>query len=100
LGAICFGHHMCARRLGGLDVISETISATIEKLLKLPAADRVEIAMALWESLEDPDREDQFELTAELEAELDRRWEEHLADPGSAIPWEVVEHELKNRARA
>jgi putative addiction module component (TIGR02574 family) len=76
------------------------ISDTMDKLLKLPAADRAEIAMALWESLDDADREAAFKLSHEQEAELDRRWQEHLADPGSAIPWEVVERELKSRARA
>ena len=72
-------------------------SISLDELLKLPAAERIEIAMALWESLSEAEREAQFKLTPEQEAELDRRWAEHLADPGSAIPWEVVERELKNR---
>lgn len=67
----------------------------LDDLLKLPAAERFEIAMALWESLEDRDREDAFAMTPELEAELDRRWAEHVADPGSAIPWEEVRKELR-----
>lgn len=72
-------------------------SISLDELLKLPAAERIEIAMALWESLLDAEREAQFKLTPEQEAELDRRWAEHLAEPGSAIPWETVEQELKNR---
>ena len=36
-------------------------------------------------------------LTDEQKAELDRRWAEHLADPASAIPWEEVEHGLRDR---
>ena len=72
-------------------------SISLDELLKLPAAERIEIAMALWESLSDAEREAQFKLTPEQEAELDRRWAEHLTDPGSAIPWETVEQELKDR---
>ena len=73
-------------------------SKTLDELLQLSSAERAEIAMALWESLDDSDREAEFGLTPELKAELDRRWAEHVADPGSAIPWEEVERELKNRA--
>jgi putative addiction module component (TIGR02574 family) len=72
----------------------------LDELLKLPPAERVEIAMALWESLSPAEQEAEFRLTPEQEAELDRRWAEHQSDPGSAIPWEVVERELKNRTQA
>jgi putative addiction module component (TIGR02574 family) len=50
--------------------------------------------MALWESLSDSEREDAFELTDDQRAELDRRWTEHLANPGSAIPWSEVRRKL------
>lgn len=63
---------------------------TLDELLKLPASERADIALALWESLTDTERDAEFVLTDELKAELDRRWEEHLANPGAAIPWEVV----------
>ena len=69
----------------------------LEQLLKLPASERAELAMALWESLSDADREPYFEMTPELAAELDRRWQEHLDDPGSAIPWDEVKQKLKDR---
>ena len=72
-------------------------SISIDELLKLPASERIEIANALWDSLDDADREAHFYLTPEQEAELDRRWAEHLANPGSAIPWETFERELMNR---
>jgi putative addiction module component (TIGR02574 family) len=67
----------------------------LEELLKLPPDERFESAMALCESLEDSDREEGFALAPELAAELDRRWAEHVADPGSAIPWEEVRKELR-----
>jgi putative addiction module component (TIGR02574 family) len=67
---------------------------TLAELLKLPAADRIDIAMALWESLTDAEREAQVSLTPEQEAELDRRLAEHIANPDSAIPWEEVRRKL------
>ena len=58
---------------------------TLAALLKLPSRERVEIAMALWESLTDAERETELALTPEQEAELDRRLAEHTANPGSAF---------------
>jgi putative addiction module component (TIGR02574 family) len=72
------------------------VSDTIDELLKLPAADRIEIAMALLGSLKDHEQEAEFVLTPELKAELHRRIAEHDADPDSAIPWEEIER--KHRA--
>jgi putative addiction module component (TIGR02574 family) len=80
--------------MGGSGMLSNTLAA----LLKLPANDRIELALALWESLTDAEREAEFELTSEQEAELDRRIEEHLANPGSAIPWEEVRRKLASGA--
>ncbi len=67
---------------------------TLAELLKLSASERAEIAMALWESLTDAEREDELALTPEQEAELDRRLAEHIANPGSAIPWDEVRRKL------
>jgi len=36
------------------------------------------------------DEIDDFQITPEIQAELDRRWQEHLQDPKSAIPAEQV----------
>jgi putative addiction module component (TIGR02574 family) len=64
-------------------------------LLKLPADDRAELAIALWESLTDADRDGVFELTDEQRRELDRRWEEHQRNPTSAVPWSEVRRKLQ-----
>lgn len=69
-------------------------SPTLSQLFKLPANERAELAMALWESLTDAEREAELTLSAEQEAELDRRWAEHLEDPTSAIPWAEVRRKL------
>ena len=69
-------------------------SSPLSELLKLPAGDRAELAMALWDSLTDIEREAELELTDGQRAELDRRWAEHLANPESAIPWSSVRAKL------
>jgi putative addiction module component (TIGR02574 family) len=50
--------------------------------------------MAVWESLSDAEREVQIHLSDEDRAELDRRWAEHLANPGSGTPWSKVRTKL------
>jgi putative addiction module component (TIGR02574 family) len=62
----------------------------IAELLKLPAGERADLALALWESLDETEREKALELTPEQAEEFDRRLEEHRADPSTAIPWEEV----------
>lgn len=66
----------------------------MEALLKLPSSERADLALALWESLDEADRDASFELTPESVAELDRRMAEHDADPSTAIPWEEVRKKL------
>ena len=74
------------------------LSNTLAELLKLPASARAEIAMALWESLTDTERESELALSPDQEAELDRRLAEHIANPGSAIPWDEVRRKLAGGA--
>ena len=66
------------------------------ELLKLPAGDRAELAIALWESLTDVERDAELELGPDERTELDRRWAEHLAEPGSAVPWPEVRRKLRD----
>jgi len=51
--------------------------------------------MSLWESLSDMEREGQLELSDAERAELDRRWAEHVENPGSGIPWSVFRSKLR-----
>jgi putative addiction module component (TIGR02574 family) len=46
--------------------------------------------MALWETLNEDERQAAFELPDADRAELDRRWAEHLKNPSSATPWSEV----------
>jgi putative addiction module component (TIGR02574 family) len=70
---------------------------TLTELLKLPASDRAELAMALWASLDDVSRGAELALTPEQSAELDRRFAEHQANPGSARSWDEVVEKLRDR---
>jgi putative addiction module component (TIGR02574 family) len=63
-------------------------------LLKLSAVDRAELAIALWESLTEAQRDDAFDLTDEQRRDLDRRWEEHRRNPTSAVSWTEVRAKL------
>ena len=74
------------------------IRNTLTELLKLPADQRVELALALWDSLDNDQREAELALTPEQAAELDRRLAEHLANPGSSIPWDAVRRKLMGGA--
>lgn len=67
-------------------------SVPIEELLKLSVAERIQLVEDLWDSIAaDPEG---FPLTEAQKAELDRRLEEHRADPDSAVPWEEVRERL------
>jgi putative addiction module component (TIGR02574 family) len=69
-------------------------SGPLAELLKLPAGDRAELAMALWESLCEVERAGELAVTDALCTELDRRWVEHLQNPESAVPWSDVRSKL------
>ena len=66
----------------------------LNSLLNLPPQDRAELALTLWASLDDSQRESGFSLNQDQIAELDRRFADHLAEPSSAIPWEEVRRQL------
>ena len=70
-------------------------SSPLSELLKLPPETRAELAIALWESLSEVEREAQLMLTPDQQAELDRRWAEHVRNPQSAVPWDEVRQKLR-----
>lgn len=85
------------------EFVREFVAAAIEEgvplkavLLKLSAANRADLAMALWDSLSDQDRDAAGELSDQEKAELDRRWAEHVANPASAIPWSETRRKLRS----
>ena len=71
------------------------VPTRLAELLSLPEAQRADLAIALWESLSESQRDQSLPIEPALAAELDRRLAEHMADPGSAIPWSEVQRKLR-----
>ena len=68
---------------------------SLSDLLSLPADKRADLAIALWESLSDSERDNALPISPELAAELDRRWADHVAHPETGVPWEDVLKKLR-----
>lgn len=75
--------------------MSSTMDVSIDQLRRLPLEKRLEIIEALWESVES--EAGPFPISEEFADELDRRYEEHVADPSSSIPWETVRAEMRRQ---
>jgi len=63
-------------------------------LLQLPQNERLALAIALWDSLDDPSRDGALPVDPALCAELDRRWANHRDNPEAAVPWDEVRSQL------
>lgn len=71
-------------------------SATLlERVKRLTAAERIEVMNGIWTSLLQEGYEP--EITPEEEAELERRWQDHLVHPEDALPWKTVKAQLEER---
>ena len=70
------------------------VAKPIAELLQLPSGERLALAIALWESLDDDGRSQALPVNADLCEELDRRWAAHLQNPRAAVPWEQVRRQL------
>ncbi len=70
----------------------------LDDLLKLPVSERIELAMALWDSIAEPELQDHLPLTDDQKAELDRRLAEYDRDPSRGVPWEEVQRRLRERS--
>jgi putative addiction module component (TIGR02574 family) len=64
------------------------------ELMKLTPEERIELAEDLWDSVA---ADDARPLNSEEKQELDRRYAEHLRDPGNALKWEDVKARLLAR---
>jgi putative addiction module component (TIGR02574 family) len=72
-------------------------NALREQLLKLSAAERLELVEELWDSIADDDGV--LALTDEQREDLDRRLAEADGDPTGGSPWEEVRERIRHRSR-
>lgn len=68
---------------------------SVEDLLHLSVAERIQLVEDLWDSI--ANRPEALELTEAQRSEIDRRLAEHDANPESAVPWEDVRARLRQR---
>jgi putative addiction module component (TIGR02574 family) len=68
--------------------------ASMSDPLQLPRSERLALAIALWDSLDDQARDGALLVDPALCAELDRRWATHLDNPEAAMPWDEVRSQL------
>jgi putative addiction module component (TIGR02574 family) len=66
----------------------------MSELLQLAPSERLALAIALWESLDDQARDGALSQDPGLCAELDRRWASHLDNPEAAVPWDEERSQL------
>jgi putative addiction module component (TIGR02574 family) len=66
----------------------------LAELFKLSAAERIQLAEDLWDSVVAEPGDDVMPLSREQLAEMDRRMREHDANPSTAVPWEEVRMRL------
>ncbi len=67
------------------------MSYNTEELLKLPVIERYDIAIALWESIENED----LPVTEEEEVLAEIRLQEHLNNPKDILKWEDAREQIK-----
>ena len=66
---------------------------TIDQLLALPSAERVELAQLIWDSV--AERPENVPLTAAQRDELDRRLDAFERDPNAGSTWESIKRSLR-----
>ena len=65
---------------------------SLDQILDLPPAERVEIAQEIWESVFD--HPENLPLTQAQKDELERRWRAFKRNPNEGEPWEDVKKSL------
>ncbi len=66
---------------------------TATEIRKLSLAERIQLFEDVWDSI--ADEPDAWELTPELQAELDRRLDDLEANPSGNVTWDEVKAGLR-----
>jgi putative addiction module component (TIGR02574 family) len=68
---------------------------TVDQLLDMPLAERVELAQAIWDSVaRNPEN---VPLTEAQREELDRRLDEYERNPNEGSSWESIKRSLRGK---
>jgi putative addiction module component (TIGR02574 family) len=67
-------------------------AARFDQILDLPAAERVELAQQIWESV--VEHPNDVQLTTSQKEELERRWLAFERNPDEGEPWEDVKSSI------
>ena len=70
-------------------------AALLDAVKSLPLPDRLELVDAVWETIAAEGYEPP--LSESQSAELQRRLDEHRANPASGVPWETIRAELHEK---
>ena len=76
---------------------SATMDVPLDQLRALPLEKRLEILEALWETVESECGSEG--ISEEFADELERRYQEHVADPSSSQSWEEARAEIRKQLR-
>jgi putative addiction module component (TIGR02574 family) len=68
--------------------------APMTDLLQLPQNERLALAIASGDSLDDQSRDGALSVDHALCAELDRRWTSHRDNPDAALAWDEVQSQF------
>ena len=71
------------------------MNVRLEDLKHLPLAERLQLVEDLWDSI--AAELESVPLSDSLKEEMDRRLEEYLEDPSSAVPYEEVKRRMKEK---
>ena len=66
----------------------------------LSVDERIELAEAIWDSVEEDREEEDYDLTDAQKRELERRLAAYEANPDDVIPWETVRQKLQAKTEA
>lgn len=69
-----------------LSPLSESAGKLLEASQTLSVDERIDLALAIWDSLSKQGIPS--DLSDEQRAELELRWQDHLAHPENAVSWE------------
>ncbi|MFM2429513.1 MAG: hypothetical protein RLZZ511_726 [Cyanobacteriota bacterium] len=73
------------------------ITATLNQIKTLDLNDRIQLVQAIWDTI--ADEQEYPDLTDEEKQELDRRIDEHDADPDNVLTWEELKSSIKSKKR-